>query len=266
MDTEAIPLLALSLVLVAIVGEVIWSRRAGVSLYSRNETLSSLGVGILNRLGGLLSLPVKYAAIAFVAQFVPWELPDTLWSFIAGFFVVEVFYYWYHRASHEIPVLWAFHHVHHSSPEYNMTTSLRLNFQGNFVGALWFAPMALFGFSDTVILTTLSAALFFQFFLHTQAIPPLGRIEGWINTPSAHRVHHGSNDWCIDRNYAGTLAVLDRIFGTYQPEIGPVTYGVTTGHYGYNPIKLVFRPIMSWATRRGWVREQAVIEQRAAAG
>ena len=264
MNTEGIPLIALLLVLVAIAGEVIWSRRTGVSLYSRNETLSSLGVGILNRVGGLVSLGVKYAAIAFVARFVPWELPDTVLTFLVGFLVVEVFYYWYHRTSHEVPFLWALHHVHHSSPEYNMTTSIRLNFLSNFVGAVWFAPMALFGFSDTVILSTLSAALFYQFFLHTQAIPPLGRIEGWINTPSAHRVHHGSNDWCIDRNYAGSLAVLDRVFGTYQAEIGPVTFGVTTGHYGYNPIKLVFQPITNWATRKGWTREKTIIEQRTA--
>jgi sterol desaturase/sphingolipid hydroxylase (fatty acid hydroxylase superfamily) len=264
MNTEGVPLIALSLVLLAVVAEVIWSRRRGVDLYSRNETLASLAVGAMNRLGGLVTLAVKYAAIAFVARFVPWGLPDNAWTFIAGFLVVEVFYYWYHRINHEVPFLWALHHVHHSSPEYNMTTSIRLNVLSNLVGAVWFAPMALFGFSDTVILTTLSAALFFQFFLHTQAVPPLGRIEGWINTPSAHRVHHGSNDWCIDRNYAGTLAVLDRIFGTYQPEIGKVTYGVTTGHYGHNPIKLVFQPILNWATGKGWMREKAIIEQQAA--
>ncbi len=263
MNTEGIPIVALSLVLLAVIGEVIWSRRKGVSVYSRNETLASLAVGIMNRLGGILTLALKYAAIAFVAQFVPWELPTNVWTFIAGFFVVEVFYYWYHRVNHEVPFLWALHHVHHSSPEYNMTTSVRLNVLSNVVGAIWFAPMALFGFSDTIILTTLSAALFFQFFLHTQAIPPLGRIEGWINTPSAHRVHHGSNDWCIDRNYAGTFAFLDRLFGTYQPEIGPVTYGVTTGHYGYNPLKLAFSPIINWATRKGWMREKAIIEQQA---
>lgn len=40
-------------------------------------------------------------------------------------------------------------------------------------------------------------------------MPSLGRAEGWLNTPSAHRVHHGSNPLYIDRNYAASLLRLD---------------------------------------------------------
>ncbi len=70
---------------------------------------------------------------------------------------------------------------------------------------------------------SLALGLFYQFFLHTDAVPPLGWLEGkLLNTPSAHRVHHGSNSVYIDRNYAGALIVWDRLFGTYQAEVEPV--------------------------------------------
>jgi sterol desaturase/sphingolipid hydroxylase (fatty acid hydroxylase superfamily) len=85
-----------------------------------------------------------------------------------------------------------------------------------------------------------SLNLFFQFFLHTESIGKLGFLEGFINTPSAHRVHHGSNPEYIDKNYGGVLMIWDRMFGSYTPETTPVLYGITTGHVGYNPFKLVF--------------------------
>ena len=68
-----------------------------------------------------------------------------------------------------------------------------------------------------------------------------------FNTPSLHRVHHGADDWCIDKNYAGVLIVWDRVFGTFQREIGPITFGVTTGHYSYNPVTLMLRPLRDFA-------------------
>ena len=76
--------------------------------------------------------------------------------------------------------------------------------------------------------------------MHTESIGKLGFLEGFINTPSAHRVHHGSNPEYIDKNYGGVLMIWDRMFGSYTPETTPVLYGITTGRVGYNPFKLVF--------------------------
>ena len=67
-----------------------------------------------------------------------------------------------------------------------------------------------------------------------------------LNTPSAHRVHHGSNEEYIDKNYAGVFIVWDRLFGTYEPEINPVRYGVTTGFLGHNPLTAQFQPLLSY--------------------
>ncbi|MCU1360918.1 MAG: sterol desaturase family protein, partial [Ilumatobacteraceae bacterium] len=63
----------------------------------------------------------------------------------------------------------------------------------------------------------------------TDTIRTMGRAEHVLNTPSHHRVHHGSNKQYLDRNHAGILIVWDRLFGTFQPEQAddPVVYGLT---------------------------------------
>ena len=52
---------------------------------------------------------------------------------------------------------------------------------------------------------------------HTQIIGKLGPLEWLFNTPSHHRVHHGSNPEYIDKNYGNLLIIWDRLFGTFQP-------------------------------------------------
>ena len=173
-------------------------------------------------------------------------LPDTAWAFLITFVMVDFAYYGYHRASHEFRWLWSMHHTHHSSPWYNFSTAIRLNWIAKFVNPLFFAPLILVGFSAEAVASSLSLGLLYQLFLHTEAIPPLGRFEGLLlNTPSAHRVHHGSNPRYIDQNYAGVFIVWDRLFGTYEPESQRVRYGVTTGFMGHNPFVIQFAPLLS---------------------
>ena len=89
----------------------------------------------------------------------------------------------------------------------------------------------------------LALGLLYQFFLHTEAFSSLGWLEGRFNTPSAHRVHHGSNERYLDKNYGGMLMIWDRVFGTYQRETESVVYGVTTGSVGRNPFRIVLGPL-----------------------
>ena len=72
--------------------------------------------------------------------------------------------------------------------------------------------------------------LIYQFWIHTDTIRSLGRAEHVLNTPSHHRVHHGSNQRYLDRNHAGILIVWDRLFGTFQrraPTTSRSMYGLT---------------------------------------
>lgn len=74
-------------------------------------------------------------------------------------------------------------------------------------------------------------SLIYQVWLHTEVVSHLGPIEYIINTPRQHRVHHGKNPWCIDKNYGALLMVFDRIFGTYQAEEEKIVFGTTEKPY-----------------------------------
>ena len=65
-------------------------------------------------------------------------------------------------------------------------------------------------------------------------------IEFIFNTPSHHRVHHGSNEVYLDRNYAGILVIWDRLFGSFEPEGERVRYGLTTNIRTFRPLKVAF--------------------------
>jgi sterol desaturase/sphingolipid hydroxylase (fatty acid hydroxylase superfamily) len=136
--------------------------------------------------------------------------------------------------------MWAFHLVHHTGSKMNLTTAYRLNWLGALISPIFFIPLALLGFPSDFIVLSYGLNLFYQFFLHTEAVGRLGPLEGLIDTPSAHRVHHGSNPEYIDRNFGGVFIFWDRLFGTYQPETVRPKYGITSGPVGHNPFKLIF--------------------------
>jgi sterol desaturase/sphingolipid hydroxylase (fatty acid hydroxylase superfamily) len=155
--------------------------------------------------------------------------------------LADFIYYWFHRASHLWMPLWAFHHIHHSSTRMNLTYAYRLNWFSALVSPLFFVPLALLGLPSEYIVISYALNLLYQFFLHTEAIGKMGAIEGVIDTPSAHRVHHGSNEIYIDKNFGGVFMWWDKIFKTYQPETEKVIYGIPGNQVSYNPFKLVMQ-------------------------
>lgn len=261
-----LPLTALGpVIIVCMLAEFAWSHRQRLGLYSLKESLASVGTAVINQIAKVALLGWKYLVLAGVASFVPWSIQLNVGTVLVGYLAVELFYYWYHRASHEIPVLWTMHFIHHSSPEYNLLVAPRLSALSHLVTPFFFIPLVLVGYSPEFIVAALAIGLFLQFFLHTQAIGELGRLEGWINTPSAHRVHHGTNPEYIDKNYGGALIVFDRLFGTYQPEGDEVRFGVTTGHWGFNPFRLQFEPMWRFLIHLSWGREKDTSSQPATA-
>ena len=143
------------------------------------------------------------------------------------FLGVDCAYYWFHRIAHEYNAPWAGHVVHHSSEDYNLAVALR---QGTFQGLfswVFYLPLALLGFPPAWFAAMTSFDLLYQFWIHTRAIGKLGPLEWVLNTPSHHRVHHARNPKYLDKNYAGTLIIWDRMFGTFQAEEEEPVYGLT---------------------------------------
>lgn len=249
------------IVTIALIIEIIWAKRKNKSVFSVKESLGNLGIFIGNNIMKPISLAWKYLIFGWVAEFQFFTIPTNTFTVILTFFAAELGFYWYHRISHETPLLWTLHHTHHSGMKMNLTTAVRLNWIGAFVGPLIYLPLVLIGFSPEVLTICIASGLFFQYFLHTEAIKNLGFIEGkFFNTPSAHRVHHGSNEKYIDKNYGGTLIIFDRLFGTYQPETEKVKYGVTTGFFSNNPFKLNFLPLY-YFIKGNWKRGSQRIKE-----
>ncbi len=163
------------------------------------------------------------------------------WAFSCVFIGQEFFYYWQHRAYHNVRFYWARHSVHHSDNQLSFSTAFRVGIFEKLMGAnLIFAPLFWFGFAPGAIWDALIVNVVYQFFIHCTWIPKLGVLEYVLNTPSAHRVHHASNPEYINANYGGTLIIFDRLFGTYveEREDIPCRYGLVKPQNSLNPLRI----------------------------
>ena len=212
--------------------------------YEGKDFMTSIAMGLGNVAIDLVSKIMVFAVFFYVYNhFRIFTIPVTWWSFVLLFFLEDFSYYWFHRKSHEIRFFWASHVVHHSSTHYNLSTALRQTWTGGFFSFIFWLWLPLLGFHPNMIIFQMSISLLYQYWIHTELIDKMPSwFEYIMNTPSHHRVHHGSNPIYLDRNHAGILIIWDRLFGTFQEELPEekVNYGLTTNINTYNPIKVAF--------------------------
>jgi sterol desaturase/sphingolipid hydroxylase (fatty acid hydroxylase superfamily) len=205
------------------------------------ETMANVAIEIGNRiLDSTVIGAVFIIGFLFVEEFAVAKIAVTWWSWLLAIIAVDFTYYWMHRIEHERRILWAVHSVHHSSQEYNLTTALRLSWLESLYEWLFFLPLLLIGFDAVQILASLFAVVLYQTWIHTEKVGKLGWLDGILNTPSVHRVHHATNADYIDKNYGGILIIWDRLFGTYQAENEKPIYGLTTQLESSNPLTINF--------------------------
>ena len=147
----------------------------------------------------------------------------------------DFIYYFNHRFMHESRYMWAIHEVHHSSERYNLSTALRQPVADAFGTFVPYSALSLLGIRPELVSTARGVNLLYQYWIHTDTIRRLGPFEQVLNTPSHHRVHHGSNRQYIDRNHGSIFIVWDRMFGTFEPERDDVVYGLTKNIKTFNP-------------------------------
>jgi sterol desaturase/sphingolipid hydroxylase (fatty acid hydroxylase superfamily) len=229
----------------------LWQHRA---TYRLHDSINDLSCGITEQIIGLFlkgGLFLGYlGTYAFATRAginlvdIPSYGPGGKWAAaIILFFGVDCAYYWFHRIAHECSAPWAGHVVHHSSEDYNLAVALR---QGTFQGLfswIFYLPLALVGFPPAWFAAVSSFDTLYQFWIHTRLIGKLGPLEWVLNTPSHHRVHHARNPKYLDKNYAGTLIIWDRMFGTFQAEEEEPVYGLVKPLNSWNPL---------WANLHVW--------------
>jgi sterol desaturase/sphingolipid hydroxylase (fatty acid hydroxylase superfamily) len=231
--------------------------------YDRADTRTSLAMGtgslVVNGAWRLAEVVILGAAAALS----PLDLGHGWVAWLVALVGIDLCYYWDHRAGHQIRLLWASHVVHHSSERYNLSTALRQTWTGEYT-VLFFLPVALLGVPVELVLASWSINLLYQFWIHTEAIDRLWAPLEWVlNTPSHHRVHHGTQPQYLDRNYGGILIVWDRLFGSFEPEGERVRYGLTTNIATHNPLRVAtheyvalwrdLRTAGSWRDRTGYL-------------
>jgi sterol desaturase/sphingolipid hydroxylase (fatty acid hydroxylase superfamily) len=209
--------------------------------YVAKDALASIGMGL-----GSVAINVGMKGLAFgvysmIYEFRLFEIGWHWWSWVLVFFADDFTFYWHHRLSHEVRILWSAHVNHHSSQKYTLATALRQSWGELLYKYIWWAWMPLVGFHPVMIFMMISFSLIYQFWIHTELINRFPKfIEFFFNTPSHHRVHHASNIRYLDRNHAGILIIWDKLFGTFSEELDsekPI-YGITKNIDTFNPLKI----------------------------
>lgn len=207
---------------------------------SRTELFSDLGFYFISSLlpAALLAAPLALVAVAG-QRWLPDAIPATLsalplWAKLGlGLLIGEVGTYWGHRLSHEIPWLWRYHAVHHSTEQLYFLAHTRTHPVDMVVTRLFgLTPLYLLGLAGPGVAGSAAPALLlligtvWGFFIHANLRWRFGPLEWLVATPAFHHWHHSKFEH-INRNYASTLPLLDRLFGTYHlPRAWPAACGI----------------------------------------
>jgi sterol desaturase/sphingolipid hydroxylase (fatty acid hydroxylase superfamily) len=186
-------------------------------------------------------LRVTPAVVAWGARDNPFGVLNRPWiPFLVGWvvciLVLDLVRYGMHRAFHSISYLWRVHEVHHSDPDFDVSTAGRfhplevVSTQALYLAVIWLlAPPPLAVFAAELL------ALVLNLFAHANASLP-----GWAEkllrviliTPDLHRIHHSEEIGEQSRNFGQTFPWWDRLFGTYLAEPAAGEEGLVTGIKG----------------------------------
>lgn len=174
----------------------------------------------------------------FIAQF-QFAMYEPLQEFVASLhFIVQfllvmlaadLVQYWSHRAYHEVPFLWKFHAVHHSSEQMDWIAGSRIHVVELLLTRTFvLLALVLFGFSTVVVNSYVAFVAFQAVFDHANVSVNPGLLRYVFVTPNFHHWHHSQDREAIDKNYAAHYSFLDYLFGTAidSQKMWPERYGV----------------------------------------
>lgn len=241
--------------IISIFLEFIYFKKLNKNVYNIKDTLASLAMGFGYLLISTLTSLYVYYIFNFLSKFKLFDLASpwvalfntgqvNLFSIVLIFFLDDFCYYWFHRVSHISRFFWCAHETHHSSEHYNFGTALRQSWIGAPFTWVFWSPLAIIGFRPEDIFFQTMINLFYQFWIHTKLTKSFGILDYIFNTPSHHRVHHGTEVLYLDKNYAGIFIIWDRIFSTFVPEKKEPTYGVLHPVLSFNPFQIAFHMVV----------------------
>ncbi|ROT65210.1 putative alkylglycerol monooxygenase [Penaeus vannamei] len=151
-----------------------------------------------------------------------------------------------HEFFAEVALLWSAHHVHHSSEDMNMFVAPRVSIFRPFYKWAFYVPLVVLGLPPATMVVHMQLGVIYTAWTHNDTIPKLSKVVPYLGhaiefvmvTPSHHRVHHGANKYCLDKNYGMVLIVYDRLFSTFaeEREDEPIVYGTLKQRDSYDII------------------------------
>ena len=241
----------ISILFVSMLIEIIYRVKA----YDFRDTLTNISMYVGFFLVNMIWIPLVYQIYVSVHDHSVWKIGEgwyyggtSFLSWIALFILDDFCYYWFHRLSHRFGILWASHSAHHSSHQFNLSVAFRQTWFPFYAFVFWL-PLAFIGFDPIMILSMQMISLAIQGFLHTEVIRSYGLLDLILNSPSHHRVHHGTQQKYLDRNFGAVLIVWDKLFATFQPEEEHPIYGIGEA-VTYNPFRVAFHPFLNLIKRK----------------
>ena len=230
--------LALPVFAILMLAEAVLSARRGRPAYDLPDFFGSMSQLAGNIIVQLAVNGLILGLYFWLHQFRLLTFDTSIGHLLVLVILLDFVYYWYHRASHRVRLLWAVHVAHHSSERMNLGTALRQSWFGPLTKPLFYWPVPLLGFDPVSIMSVGLLLTIYGFWTHTEQIKRIGWLEHVFVSPAHHRVHHGSNPHYIDRNFSNFLIIWDKVFGTFEDERQPVVYGLTHNIKTYNPFRI----------------------------
>lgn len=255
----AVPLFVLIMLL-----EFYVSIRKGRQVFSFEESVANLNVGIAERLCDVFTTGLFFYFFDWIyhnAALFQFKAAWYHWVFL--FLFTDFLWYWYHRFGHEVNLFWSAHVVHHQSEDYNYTVSARITVVQAAFRCLFWSFLPLLGFPAHMITSLLLVHGTYPFFTHTQLVGKLGWIEYVFVTPSHHRVHHSSNPKYLDKNYGDVLIIWDKLFGTFVEEDEQPVYGLTKPLNNYSFLwqhfHFTLEMLLAFHRAKGWKQKLKIV-------
>ena len=208
--------------------EVYFLKKRAIKI-TLEQTALNISLGFLERLFGLYITAKSIVLFHTSVDFAVFEtLPKTWWVFVLTFIALDFMWYVYHITSHRVSIIWGMHLVHHHSEEYNLSVNFALSPLGGIIRSFMYCALVVFGLPVEYVILCSYLNAFYQYYLHTPFIKSIPILDKFLVMPAHHQVHHGSNEEYLDKNFGGVFIIWDRLFGTYQPLVKPVKYGLTS--------------------------------------
>jgi sterol desaturase/sphingolipid hydroxylase (fatty acid hydroxylase superfamily) len=211
------------------------------------DIMANFSIGVSIILVGLFEKGSAFGLFSLMYSLAIFKPDPHWWLWVAGILSCDFIHYTYHWLGHKTRLFWGAHVTHHSSKHFNLSTGLRTNSIHLFYRFIFWSPLCVLGIPPEMILFIESITASQNFMVHTEKIGKLGVLDWIFNTPSNHRVHHGSNSEYIDKNLGGIFMIYDHLFGTYAKEKAAPVYGITHNINTHNPFKILLHQYVDMA-------------------